>query len=110
MLNPDAKLNPKLFDENVEQKPIRDGWQNLFLDAEDVSREFSDGRNVGLLLGKPSGGLADVDLDCEQALGLASAFLPGHGRNFRAQKRTPIPSALPGDAHGLSDHAVFRSE
>ena len=26
MLNPAAKLNPKLFDENVEQKPTRDGF------------------------------------------------------------------------------------
>ena len=26
MLNPDAKLNPKIFDEDVEQKPTRDGY------------------------------------------------------------------------------------
>lgn len=26
MLNPELKLNPKLFEENVEQKPIRDGY------------------------------------------------------------------------------------
>jgi transketolase len=26
MLNPDAKLNPKLFDEDVEEKPTRDGY------------------------------------------------------------------------------------
>jgi transketolase len=26
MLNPDAKLNPKMFDEDVEQKPTRDGY------------------------------------------------------------------------------------
>jgi transketolase len=26
MINPDAKLNPKLFDVNVEQKPTRDGY------------------------------------------------------------------------------------
>lgn len=26
MLNPDAKLNPKLFDEDVEQKPTREGY------------------------------------------------------------------------------------
>jgi transketolase len=26
MVHPDAKLNPKLFDENVEQKPTRDGF------------------------------------------------------------------------------------
>jgi len=26
MLNPELKLNPNLFDEDVEQKPIRDGY------------------------------------------------------------------------------------
>ena len=26
MLNPDAKLNPKLFDENIEARPTRDGY------------------------------------------------------------------------------------
>src|SRR5579859_3298890 len=26
MLNPEAKLNPKLFDEDVEMKPTRDGY------------------------------------------------------------------------------------
>jgi transketolase len=35
MLNPDAKLNPKLFDADVEQKPIRDGYgQGLVLAGE----------------------------------------------------------------------------
>jgi len=26
MLNPDAKLNPKMFDEDIEQAPTRDGF------------------------------------------------------------------------------------
>ena len=35
-----------------------------------------DESNVGLGLGKASGGLADVDLDCPEAVQLASRFLP----------------------------------
>jgi hypothetical protein len=32
--------------------------------------------NVGVLLGAPSGGLIDIDLDCPEALRLAAKFLP----------------------------------
>jgi hypothetical protein len=38
--------------------------------------------NVGVLLGDPSGGLVDVDLDCEQALLVAEQFLPPTGAVF----------------------------
>jgi len=36
MLNPDAKLNPKLFDENVEQKPTREGFGTGLVAAGDA--------------------------------------------------------------------------
>ncbi|MER3406987.1 MAG: transketolase [Patescibacteria group bacterium] len=32
MLNPELKLNPKIFDEDVEQKPIRDGYGDALLE------------------------------------------------------------------------------
>jgi len=32
--------------------------------------------NVGVILGKPSGWLVDVDLDCDEAVELAAEFLP----------------------------------
>jgi len=32
MLNPELKLNPKIFDEDVEQKPIRDGYGEALLE------------------------------------------------------------------------------
>jgi transketolase len=37
MLNPDAKLNPKIFDENVEQKPTRDGFGTGLVAAGDTN-------------------------------------------------------------------------
>ena len=43
---------------------------------------FSHGTNVGVLTGKPSDGLADVDLDCAEAVRLASTFLPETGMMF----------------------------
>jgi hypothetical protein len=46
----------------------RPQWQHL-------DRVFMQGANIGILLGKASGGLVDVDLDCPQALALADALL-----------------------------------
>jgi P4 family phage/plasmid primase-like protien len=58
-------------------EPGGKGWQNLRPTAEDVTGWF-DGKalNVGVLLGAPSNGLADVDLDAEEARALAPSFLP----------------------------------
>jgi len=36
-------------------------------------------QNIGVILGKPSGGLADVDLDCDEAVRLAPKYLPPTG-------------------------------
>jgi len=38
MLNPELKLNPKLFDEDVEQKPIRDGYGEGLVLAGDADK------------------------------------------------------------------------
>jgi transketolase len=37
MLNPEAKLNPKIFDEDVEQAPTRDGYGEGLVDAGDAN-------------------------------------------------------------------------
>src|SRR5205807_2407743 len=34
-------------------------------------------QNIGILMGKPSGGLTDVDQDCDEVRLLARYFLPG---------------------------------
>jgi Protein of unknown function (DUF3987)/Bifunctional DNA primase/polymerase, N-terminal len=65
------------------KRPVLDGWQNGGFTASDVDRVG----NVGILLGSPSDGLADVDLDCVEAIAAAPYFLPGterwHGRASR---------------------------
>lgn len=67
--------------------PVLSGWQNRRFTPADVPRHFADGCNVGLLLGEPSGGLVDVDLDCPEAVRLAPAFLrPTPMRHGRAGK------------------------
>ena len=67
-----------------EKGPRLKNWQKLRAEESDVARLFKNGQNVGLLLGEPSGGLVDVDLDSPEAVTLAASFLPAteriHGR------------------------------
>ena len=57
--------------------PTIPGWQHLRLSDADLSGAFGSSRgNVGILLGDPSGGLVDVDLDCPYARRLAPRLLP----------------------------------
>ena len=62
---------------------VRD-WPNLRLAEAELPNYFRDGCGVGILLGEPSGGLVDVDLDAPQAVASAPVFLPPtdrrHGR------------------------------
>jgi putative DNA primase/helicase len=62
-----------------QKHPILKGWQNLRLSKEDLPRYFSNGQNVGLLLGEPSLGLVDVDCDWKESAFLAPRFLPTTG-------------------------------
>jgi DNA polymerase I-like protein with 3'-5' exonuclease and polymerase domains len=58
--------------------PGRQGWQNERYDERSLRERLSSGpRNVSVLLGEPSGGLVDVDLDSSEARALANRFLPG---------------------------------
>jgi putative DNA primase/helicase len=59
-----------------EKGPRLKEWQKLQLSAEEVPRYFSKDSNVGVLLGTPSGGLVDIDLDSPEALGMATVLLP----------------------------------
>lgn len=66
------------------KKPTIERWPNLRLDEQGLREHFSGPMNRGLLLGSPSGGLVDVDLDSQEAIQLAPEFLPAterrHGR------------------------------
>lgn len=59
------------------KKATLEGWPQLRLKPDDLPRYF-DGRplNIGVLLGEPSGGLVDVDLDSAEAVALGPTFLP----------------------------------
>ena len=51
------------------KRPILKGWQNLRPADADLAQHFNGGlQNIGVLLGEPSGGLVDVDLDSPEAL------------------------------------------
>jgi hypothetical protein len=62
------------------------GWNETEVTAENLDQHFPLDKpwNIGLLLGAPSGGLVDVDLDAPEALAAADLLLPGteriHGR------------------------------
>lgn len=69
------------------KKPRLTNWSNLRVGNHEIPKVFRAGDNIGLLLGEPSGGLVDVDLDCPEALKLADTFLPQtsmiHGRESK---------------------------
>jgi putative DNA primase/helicase len=90
------------------KSPKITGWQNLIIERDQLSRFFTERlSNIGILLGDASGGLVDIDLDCEEALRLADFFLPKTGMVFgRMTKpashgiyRTPNP----GSRHAFND-------
>jgi putative DNA primase/helicase len=60
-----------------KKAPTITAWQELRLDASNVAEYFNgQPSNIGVLLGEPSGGLVDIDLDCSEALALVERFLP----------------------------------
>jgi putative DNA primase/helicase len=71
----------------VGKKPVFDEWPELLLDEADLPSHFVGSCNVGALLGEPSGGLVDIDLDVRQAVGAADALLPGTLGYGRKQNR-----------------------
>ncbi len=72
------------------KRPTQKDWVNFQPCSENLYASFASGtENVGLLLGKRSGGLIDVDLDCPIAIQLALRFLPATGlRHGRCNKGT----------------------
>jgi hypothetical protein len=73
-------------------------WQKLKLELADLSAHFNGKQqNIGVLLGQLSNGLADIDLDCNEAVALAPKFLP------------PTP-AIFGRKSNPSSHRLYYSE
>src|ERR687890_1211227 len=59
-----------------EKNPGRPGWEALRITEEEITDYWTNGQNVGLLCGAPSGWRVDVDLDADEAVKLAFRFLP----------------------------------
>jgi hypothetical protein len=62
---------------HAKKGPNLEGWESLRLTVDDLPDHFN-GRpqNIGLVLGRPSGGLVDVDHDVSEATKIAGRFLP----------------------------------
>jgi hypothetical protein len=58
------------------KEPGRDRWQDMRITVEDIPYYWTNGQNIGLLTGEPSGWLVDVDLDVQEAVEVAGRFLP----------------------------------
>ncbi len=65
-----------------------------------MDSHFTGRSNIGLLLGAPSGGLIDVDIDSVEALAAADIFLPatalihGRGSKLRSHRYYQVKEAL----------------
>ena len=51
-----------------EKNPGRPGWEALRITEEEIPDYWTNGQNVGLLCGEPSGWRVDVDLDADEAV------------------------------------------
>ena len=58
--------------------PVVEGWNTRSFGPED----FAAGDNITIVLGARSGWLADIDLDCPEAITLADLYLPQTGAEF----------------------------
>lgn len=67
-----------------EKNPNRSGWEALRLTEESIPSYFTNGQNIGIHTGEPSGWLVDVDLDTPEARKIAGRFLPATLTSGRA--------------------------
>ncbi len=73
---------------HCQKGPLIDAWQDLRINAETAAAYFNGARqNVGVILGPASGGLADFDLDCAEAIRAAPYILPRTAVFGHASKR-----------------------
>ncbi len=67
--------------------PRNKDWPHLEISEATVKKHFPAGSNIGIQMGRCSGGLADVDLDCPEAMLLAPSLLPETGAIFGRQSK-----------------------
>src|ERR1019366_580680 len=80
-----------------EKVPSRNHWQNERIKESEIPDYFNEGDNIGILWGKPSHWLVDVDLDCNEAVVLAPRILPKTDRVYGRETR-------------LTSHYLYQSE
>src|SRR5829696_8773530 len=91
-----------------EKNPGRAGWESLRITEEEIPDYWTNGQNVGLLCGEPSGWRVDVDLDAEESAKIAGRFLPptltsGHGQRPHSHWWYVAPGAESSDWKDLAD-------
>lgn len=59
-----------------EKGPTIKSWQDLRLTEEEIDSHFGPGLDVGVLTGRASNGLIDLDLDCPEARLVGEMLLP----------------------------------
>lgn len=59
-----------------KKKPREKGWPKLSYTAKEIEQDFNSGHNVGIMLGRPSNGIIDFDIDTDDALRPAEYYLP----------------------------------
>lgn len=59
-----------------EKNPGLPRWQDLHIAEQEVPKYWTNGQNIGLLTGEPSGWVVDVDLDADEAVRITGRFLP----------------------------------
>ena len=74
-----------------EKAPKVSRWQQLRLTEDQVPHYIPEPSNVGVLLGEPSGGIVDIDVDAPEAQRVAAMILPptdcifGHGSALQSR-------------------------
>ncbi len=81
------------------KRPLLNDWTNARLTLDAIDQHFGSARvNIGVVLGDPSGGLVDVDIDDPDALPFADHFLPdtdcafGHRSSPRSHRLYQVRS------------------
>jgi hypothetical protein len=59
-----------------EKDPELLGWQDLRITEEDIPHYWTNGQNIGVLNGEPSGWRVCADLDVAEALSIVGRFCP----------------------------------
>lgn len=75
----------------AKQPALGEKWQDVRLELDDLEKHFGNGENIGWLLGISPRHIADVDLDCPEALAVAP-FISGP-KTQRVAGRKSNPSS-----------------